>query len=66
MVLSLLDKKFQFTYVQATGETLSSQKKTSTTFKKINFFLCLWVIFALLDPDPQQCEDLIDLAPGTL
>jgi hypothetical protein len=43
----------QFTYVQATGEA-SALKIEHPAFQKmkfINFFLCLWVIFALLDPD---------------
>ncbi len=40
--------------VQATGEALSPQKRTSSTsnMKFLHFFLFLWVIFALLDPDP--------------
>jgi hypothetical protein len=40
---SLFDQQLQFTCVQATGEDYNPQKRT---------FLCLWVIFALLDPDP--------------
>ncbi len=50
---NLFDQKLQFTYVQATGEDFSPQKRTSSTSKMkfIYFFLCLWVIFALLDPD---------------
>jgi hypothetical protein len=65
-LLSFLDQKLQFTYVQATGEDVNPQKRTSSTSKneiyikkhpplqkvKFNFFLCLRVIFALLDPDP--------------
>ncbi len=56
-----LNQKLQFTYpkasiknVQVTEEAFSSQKKPSNTSKHelINFFLLLWVIFALLDPDP--------------
>jgi hypothetical protein len=37
--------------VQATGEAFSPQKRTPSTF--------LWVIFALLypDPDPQDCQE---------
>ncbi len=55
-----VDQKLQFTCVQATGETFSPQKRTTSTSKMkiFNFFLCLWVIFALLDPDP-------DTDPGT-
>jgi hypothetical protein len=39
---------------QATGEAFSPQKRTSCTSKHENSlpFLCLLVIFALLDPDP--------------
>jgi hypothetical protein len=39
---------------QATGETFSPQKKTSSTSKDENsvLFLFFGVIFALLDPDP--------------
>jgi hypothetical protein len=59
-----LDQKLQFTYplasikdAQATGEAFSPQKRTSSTVLKnmkiLDFFLFLWVIFALLDPDPQ-------------
>jgi hypothetical protein len=58
-------KKFFFLFliqngkllVQATEEAFSPQKRTSSTSKNknfINFFLCLWVIFALLDPDRVQ------------
>jgi hypothetical protein len=38
-------------YVQVTEEASSSQKRPSNTSKH-EFFLLLWVIFALLDPDP--------------
>ncbi len=40
-------------YLQAKGEAFSPQKRTSSTSKLDNFpfFLFLWVIFALLDPD---------------
>jgi hypothetical protein len=56
------DQKLLFTYpktsikdVRATKETLSTQKRISSTSKPefLNFFLFLWVIFALLqNPDP--------------
>jgi hypothetical protein len=56
------DQKLQFTYPQAslkdaqtTGESFYPQKRTSSTSKHENsfqIFLFLWVIFALLDPDP--------------
>jgi hypothetical protein len=58
-----LDPKLQFTYpqasiknVQVTKEAFSSQKRPSNTSKHelYNFFLLLWVIFALLDPDPDS------------
>jgi hypothetical protein len=67
MKKKILLKTSFFTYpyasikdVQATGEAFSPQKRTSSNSKnKIsNFFLCLWVIFALVDPDP-------DTDPGT-
>jgi hypothetical protein len=39
---------------QATGEAINPQKRKSSTSKLENsFFLFLWVIFTLLDPDPQ-------------
>jgi hypothetical protein len=51
------DQKLQFTYrwasikyVPVTEEAFSSQKRPSNT----NFFLLLWVIFTLLDPDPES------------
>jgi hypothetical protein len=39
---------------QAIGEAFSPQKRTSSTSKHKTsvFFLFFWVIFALLDPDP--------------
>ncbi len=53
----LFDQKLQFTYVQAIGEEKSSALKREhpalQKMKFIDFFLCLLVIFALLDPD---CE----------
>jgi hypothetical protein len=47
--LSFFDQKLQFTYVQATGETFCPKRKDPALqkMKFINFFLCLWVIFAL-------------------
>jgi len=42
--------------VQATGEAFSPKKRTSSAKNAIyKFFLYLWFIFALLDPDP-DCE----------
>jgi hypothetical protein len=38
-----------FTYVHATGE--HPELPALQKLKLINFFLCLWVIFALPDPD---------------
>jgi hypothetical protein len=44
--------------VQATIEVFTPQKKTSNT-SKLEFFPILWVILALLDPDPySQNADL--------
>ncbi len=39
---------------QATGEAFGTQKRTASTSKHENslLFSVLWVIFALLDPDP--------------
>jgi hypothetical protein len=58
------DQKLQVTYswasikdVEATEEAFSPQKRTSSNSKhkkNINFFLLLWVIDALLDPDPDS------------
>ncbi len=60
-------QKLQFTNtetsimdVQATGEALNPQKRTSSTSKHeiSSFFKFLWITFALLDPDPadqNQC-----------
>jgi hypothetical protein len=43
--------------VQAKGEAISPQKRTSSTLKDENItgnhFLVFWAIFALLDPDQQ-------------
>ena len=59
--MSFLDQKLQFTCpqastkdVQATGEAFRPQKRTSSTSKHeiCSLFLFLWVIFALLVPDP--------------
>jgi hypothetical protein len=43
--------------VLATGEAFSTEKKTFSTSKHVCliFFLILWVIFALLDPDLKHC-----------
>jgi hypothetical protein len=42
--------------LQATGEVFNPQKRTSSAIKVkfINCFLFFWVIFALLDPDPDS------------
>ncbi len=65
----------QFTYpkasekdVQATGEAFSPQKRTARISKHEIYllFLFLWVIFALLDPDPDSESGSIDLIePGS-
>jgi hypothetical protein len=58
---SFFDQKLQFTYpwasikdVQTTGESFSSQKRTSSTTKDViyNIFSIFLGHFALLDPDP--------------
>jgi hypothetical protein len=62
--LSFFDQKLQFIYVQATEEATALKRK-HPGLRKIsffNFFLCLWVILALLDPD---CESDPDTDPGT-
>jgi hypothetical protein len=53
----IFHQKLQFTYPYASvqpTEAFSPQKRTFSTSKHINSepFLFLWVIFALLDPDP--------------
>ncbi len=57
-----MDQKLQFTYpeasiknVQVTEEAFSSQNRPYNTTKSelLKKILLLWVIFALLDPDPQ-------------
>ncbi len=58
IVLSLFDIKFQFSHVQATVQAFSPKKGTIHHFKNLNlltFFVV--VIFALLNPDPQHCEE---------
>jgi hypothetical protein len=37
--------------------TLKREHPALQEMKCINFFLCLWVIFALMDPDPQHCKE---------
>ncbi len=65
-----IDKKLQFTYpwasmkdVQATGQekpsALKREHSALQNMKFHNFFLFLWVIFALMDPDPES-TDLIE------
>jgi hypothetical protein len=82
--IKYLDQKLQFIYpqaptkhVQATGEGFSPQKRMSSTFKTLNFFLFFyfaWVIFASwirirlpnADPDPQHWVEatLIIMVPA--
>jgi hypothetical protein len=47
-------QKLIFICVQATGKpsALKRELPALQKMKFINLFLCLWVIFALLDPDP--------------
>ncbi len=65
--LYFFDQILQFTYTYAsikdalaTGEAFRSQKRTSSNSKhEISLlFLCLWVIFALLDPDPDPVTQI--------
>ncbi len=57
----------QFTYVQATGEALRTQKRSFRTSENeiLLTFLCLWVIFALLEPNPDT-DPGIPLNPDTI
>jgi hypothetical protein len=49
--------------VQATEEAFSPQKRTSSTsnMKFLNFFLFMWIIFALLDPNSDSGYGSTDL-----
>ncbi len=49
-VHNFLDQKLLFTYVHATA--LKRENRELQKMKFINFCLCLWVTFALLNPDP--------------
>ncbi len=52
--------------VQATEESSSSQKRTSSTnMKFLNFSLFLWVIFVLLDPDPESESGYAQIQSGS-
>jgi hypothetical protein len=57
-VSSFFDQKFQFTYPWASlklEEKPSAYKREHQALQNMkfrNFFLFFWVIFALLDPDP--------------
>jgi hypothetical protein len=42
--------------VQATGEAISPQRDHLGGFKPPSFFIFLWVVFALFDPDPDPAE----------
>jgi hypothetical protein len=54
-----LDQNWQFTYpyasikVKEKPSALKRQHPVLKNMKTLDFFLFLWVIFALLDPDPQ-------------
>jgi hypothetical protein len=57
----------QFTYLkasikdaQATGESFSSQKRTliNSKYEISSLFSFLWVIFALLDPEPDPATQI--------
>ncbi len=57
-----LIKNGKFIFGQATWEAFSPQKRTPTPstskIKFMNIFLCLWVIFALLDPDYESRDPI--------
>ncbi len=71
-----MGRKLQFTLAskkdfQAKDEASIPQKRTSSNSKHeiSTFFLLLWVIFALLDPDPDSesgSTDLIESGSATL
>jgi hypothetical protein len=55
-------------YFQATEEAFSPQKRTSSTSKheiSCNFFLILWVTFALLDPDTDPLTSFNPVPSGS-
>jgi hypothetical protein len=63
-ITSFNDQKLEKNYswkkiTEVTEEAFSSQKRPSSTSKHelSNFFQLLWVIFALLDPDPDSNPD---------
>jgi hypothetical protein len=51
-----IHKKASIKNVQAPDEAFSPQKRTSSTaiHENSNFFLFLWAILALLDPNPDS------------
>jgi hypothetical protein len=61
--ISFFDQKLQFTYPYASIKNIHSKLQLSALgehsslqkMKFINYFILFWVIFALLDPDP-DCE----------
>ncbi len=63
-----LYQKLKFTYVPATGEAFSPQKRTSSTSKNeiYELFLCLRVIFALLDLDTDPRNPIESGSPTLL
>ncbi len=71
-----MDQKLQFTYPQASIKDVPKLQKKPSALKRehpvlqsmelLNFFLLLWVIFALLDPDPDSeygSETLVGMQP---
>jgi hypothetical protein len=59
--------KLQFTYPRPPQRTHKLQEKPSglkrehpaiQNMKILYFFLCMWVIFALLDPDPDPATQI--------
>jgi hypothetical protein len=59
------DQKLQFTSPKASRKDVQATESRTSNMKFLNFFLFLWVIFALLDTDPDSesgyvSTDLID------
>jgi hypothetical protein len=62
------DQKLQFLIPRPTGEAIRPQKRTSSTSKQeiSKLFLFLWVIFSLLDSDPDSEYQLTWLNPDSI
>jgi hypothetical protein len=53
-------KKYSWIFTYSCASIKESKVQEIKKMKFINFFLFLWVIFALLDPDPQHCFFLLN------